>query len=104
MDQHFYATQEDSLPDSRYLDNSDHLLISSSRRTINMQDDLESAFDFKKEIERRYKGSFANKIYSFPRKVEVPDYDQSLSSESSYASLANISDYDLEKQNLKRVA
>jgi hypothetical protein len=34
-----------------------------------MQDEIESAFDFKKEIERRYKNSFTNKIYSFPRKV-----------------------------------
>lgn len=67
----FYQPTDDSIQDSRFLDNSlnENQLISSSRRTINMQDEIESAFDFKKEIERRYKNSFTNKIYSFPRKV-----------------------------------
>jgi hypothetical protein len=31
--------------------------------------DSNTPFDFKKEIERRYKNSVVNKIFTFPRKI-----------------------------------
>ena len=98
----FYKKGDDSQLDSKFLENSmtENLLISSSRRTINMQDELESVFDFKQEIERRYKNSFANKIYAFPRKMNT--LQQSDSSDSSFASLENINFYDLNNQNQKK--
>ena len=74
-------------------------MISSSRRTINIQDEQESVFDFKKEIERRYKNSFVNKIYSFPRKQHIQNKNISFSSEASYSSLENVSVYELNIQN-----
>lgn len=54
---------------------------------------IENVQDFKIEIERKYKLSVINKIYSFPRK-----YD-SFSEGSSYTSLKSVDIYDLDTQN-----
>lgn len=54
---------------------------------------IENVQDFKYEIERKYKLSVINKIYSFPRK-----YD-SFSENSSDNSLKSVDIYDLDTQN-----
>lgn len=55
---------------------------------------IENSLDFKKEIEKRYKKSVVNKIYSFPR-----DYDSFSNSSSSLNSLKNTELYNLDSQN-----
>lgn len=57
-----------------------------------------SPFDFKKEIEKRYKHSVVNKIFTFPRKISFDNEKNWLSmitDDSSLDSLKPILIYDL---------
>ena len=62
---------------------------------------FENPFNFKEEIERRFRKSVVNKIYIFPRNSELED---SVSTFSSTDSLANQAAYDLSSQNTKKVS
>lgn len=66
------------------------------------QEDLEVSFDFREEIEKRFKKSVVNKIYIFPRvDDEYSSEEETNSNASSNSLLKNVEIYDLKSQNYK---
>ena len=60
--------------------------------------------DYRIEIEKRFKESVVNKIYSFPRKFEVESNSgASNSTDNSLESMKNVEFYDLQDQNYKKI-
>lgn len=69
----------------------------------NLSDESEPP-DYRIEIEKRFKESVVNKIYSFPRRFEVESNSgASNSTDNSLESMKNVEFYDLQDQNYKKI-
>ena len=72
-----------------------------SNSTTENSQKQEKILDFRVEIEKRFKQSFSNKIYSFP-KNNFENYEDFSSSDSSLNSLKIVTTYNLKSQNAEK--
>lgn len=82
-----------------FLDRNSH--FNDINQILTLRNELHTSMDnfndFQKEIEKRYKRSVMNKIYTFPR--QPPDFSDT----SSCDSLKSIEIYDLSTQNYEKI-